>query len=105
MIWHKFKFHWKITWSGAVIFRSYSFTFTFTHLADAFIQSDLQCIQAIHLYCQYVLSAANAMLYHWATGTLIHKSVENYMGQMSFWIDLDLQFVSFYKSNYIADNK
>ncbi len=28
--------------------------FTFTHLADAFIQSDLQCIQAIHLYCQYV---------------------------------------------------
>ncbi len=26
------------------------------HLADAFIQSDLQCIQAIHLYCQYVYS-------------------------------------------------
>ncbi len=25
------------------------FTFTFMHLADAFIQSDLQCIQAIHL--------------------------------------------------------
>ncbi len=24
------------------------------HLADAFIQSDLQCIRAIHLYCQYV---------------------------------------------------
>ncbi len=24
------------------------------HLADAFIQSDLQCIQAIHLYCQCV---------------------------------------------------
>ncbi len=44
---------------------------------DAFIQSDLQCIQAIH-FCQYVCSlgitpttfcAANAMLYHWATGT------------------------------------
>ncbi len=29
---------------------------TFTNLADAFIQSDLQCIQAIHLYCQYVCS-------------------------------------------------
>ncbi len=28
-------------------------TFTFMHLAYAFIQSDLQCIQAIHLYCQY----------------------------------------------------
>ncbi len=26
------------------------------HLADAFVQSDLQCIQAIHLYCQYVCS-------------------------------------------------
>ncbi len=26
------------------------------HLADAFIQSDLHCIQAIHLYCQYVCS-------------------------------------------------
>ncbi len=27
--------------------------FTFMHLADAFIQSDLQCIQVIHIY-QYV---------------------------------------------------
>ncbi len=25
-------------------------TFTFMHLADAFIQSDLQCIQVIHFY-------------------------------------------------------
>ncbi len=32
------------------------FSFTFMHLADAFIQSDLQCIQAVHLYCQYVCS-------------------------------------------------
>ncbi len=40
------------------------------HLVDAFTQSDLQCIQAIH-FCQYVCSlgiepttfcAANAML-------------------------------------------
>ncbi len=29
-------------------------TFTFMHLAAAFIQRDLQCIQAVHLYCQYV---------------------------------------------------
>ncbi len=27
-----------------------TFTFTFMHLADAFIQSDLQCIQAIHFF-------------------------------------------------------
>ncbi len=31
-------------------------TFTFMHLADAFIQSDLQCIQAIDFFCQYVCS-------------------------------------------------
>ncbi len=49
------------------------------HLTDAFIQSDLQCIQAIHLYCQYVCSlgiepTTFALLTqcsnHWATGTL-----------------------------------
>ncbi len=60
-----------------------TFTFTFMHLADAFIQSDLQCIQAIHIFYQYVCSlgiepttfcAANAMLYHWATGTLNQSS-------------------------------
>ncbi len=59
--------------------------FTFTHLADAFIQSELQCIQAIYLFfCQYVCSlgiepttfcAANTMLYHWATGTQYKASV------------------------------
>ncbi len=52
--------------------------YIFMHLADAFIQSDLQYIQAIHFFYQYVCSlgiepttfcAANAMLYHWATGT------------------------------------
>ncbi len=50
------------------------------HLADAFIQSDLQCIQAIHVFYQYVCSlgiepmtfcATNAMLYHWATGNYL----------------------------------
>ncbi len=36
------------------------FTFTFMHLADAFIQSDLQCIQAIHvlsLYDEYLIKS------------------------------------------------
>ncbi len=59
----------------------YMYAYIYLHLcilADAFIQSDLQCIQALHI-CQYVCSlgiepttfcAANAMLYHWATGTL-----------------------------------
>ncbi len=52
---------------------------TFTHLADAFIQSDLQCIQVIHIFfCQYMCSlgiepTTFALLTqcsnHWATGT------------------------------------
>ncbi len=57
-------------------------TFTFMHLADIFIQSDLHsinAIQVIHCYCQYVCSlgiepttvyAANAIIYNRATGTL-----------------------------------
>ncbi len=53
------------------------FTFTFMHLAEAFIQSDSQWIQVInflsvcvfHGYRTHNLCAANAMLYHWATGT------------------------------------
>ncbi len=47
------------------------------HLADAFIQSDLQWMQVIHFLsvCVFLgiepttICAANAMLYHWATGT------------------------------------
>ncbi len=34
----------------------FTFTFTFMHLADAFIQSDLQCIQAIHVLSLCVYS-------------------------------------------------
>ncbi len=48
------------------------------HLADAFIQSHLQCIQAIHLVIMCVPwelnpqpFVLNVMLYHWATGTLL----------------------------------
>ncbi len=56
------------------------YIFTFMHLADAFIQSNLQCIQAIHALSVHVfpgnwthnLCTANTMLYHWATGTHIY---------------------------------
>ncbi len=58
---------------GYNIYKTHSKSSTiyiYAFLADAFIQSDLQCIQGIHLYCQYVfpgnrthnLCAANAML-------------------------------------------
>ncbi len=53
-------------------------TFTFMHLAEAFIQSDVQCIQAIHVLpgnWTHNLRTANAMLYHWATGTLQSRSI------------------------------
>ncbi len=29
------------------------------NLADAFIQSDLQCIQVVHFFCQYVWNTGN----------------------------------------------
>ncbi len=55
------------------------FTFTFMHLADAFIQSDLQCYSCYTFFCQYVCSlgiepTTCALLMqcsnHWTTGTL-----------------------------------
>ncbi len=53
-----------------VLGRNLNITFTFMHLADTFIQSDLQCIQAIHFLSVCVfpgnrthnLCTANAML-------------------------------------------
>ncbi len=55
------------------ILTSIDFTFTLMHLEDALIQSDLQCIQAIIFFYEYVCSlgidpttfcAANAMFYY-----------------------------------------
>ncbi len=80
--WHTFGFVEKTLLHPDLINRCEFFctySITFMHLADAFIQSDFHCIQAIHFFFnQYVCSlgiepttfcAANAMLYHWATGT------------------------------------
>ncbi len=55
---------------GSKYNKSHKLNFTFMHLADAFIQSDLQCIQVIHVLSACVfpgnrthnLCAANAML-------------------------------------------
>ncbi len=55
------------------------------HLADTFIQSDLQYIKAIHLLSVCVfpgnwthnLCASNPMLYHWATGTQYTMTLKN----------------------------
>ncbi len=52
------------------IFTAFIYMFTFKHLADAFIQSDLKCIQAIHFLSLHMfpgnqthnICAANAML-------------------------------------------
>ncbi len=63
--------------SGLELLEGELIIFTFMHLAEAFIQSALQCIQVIHLLsvCVFAgnwthnLCAANVMLYHWATGT------------------------------------
>ncbi len=73
----------------------YDYYFEELHLPDTFIQSDLQCIQVIHVFCQYMCSlgiepTTFALLTqcsnHWATG--IH-----YCG------------VQFYCENYTLKNK
>ncbi len=43
----------------ALIVRYFTFTFTFMHLADAFIQSDLQCIQAMHFFLSVCVFPGN----------------------------------------------
>ncbi len=79
------------------------FTFTFMHLADAFIQSDLQCIQAIH-FCQYACSlgiepttfcAANAMLYHWAKDLCVNadRQKSGHISKFSLYLTFKLYFV------------
>ncbi len=37
-------------WQNVYLTIIYIYIYAFMHLADAFIQSDLQCIQAIHLF-------------------------------------------------------
>ncbi len=54
----------------------YLFIIIYMHLADAFIQNDLQCIQVIHFLSVCVPWESNpqpfnAMLYHWTTGNSI----------------------------------
>ncbi len=44
----------KVKWNQI----KFPFPFPFMHLADAFIQSDLQCIQSIH--CQSVTAKINS---------------------------------------------
>ncbi len=84
---------------------------TFMHLADTFIQSDLQCIQVIHFW-QYVCSlgieptnfcAANAMLYHWATGTGSCPSSCNILTVLGFALANNRYFPQkTYKSSLIS---
>ncbi len=66
-----------------IIQRRSTFTFTFMHSADAFIQSDLQCIQAIQLYiCHQYMCSLGIKPTHFVlmlmqsstTGTLSHLS-------------------------------
>ncbi len=79
------------------------YTFTFMHLADAFIQSDLHCIQVIHvLHVCYLwiepttFYAANAMLYHWATGTLLYPE---YNSILIIFVNLSWSKIKYYIRN------
>ncbi len=75
--------------------------FTFTHLADTFIQSDLQCIQAIHFFISMCVSwelnpqhfALLTQCYHWATGTqfyLLHTEVHITLMRFSICINMNI---------------
>ncbi len=82
---------------ACVIFERYTFTFTFMHLADAFIQRDLHCIQvtvstfflsdlAFPGNRTHDLGVANAMLYQLSYriySTVNHKS-KHCVHQQSF---------------------
>ncbi len=46
-----------------------STVFTFMHLADAFIQSDLQCFQAIHFFSMYARVCMQYFLHKWNAGS------------------------------------
>ncbi len=54
----------------------FTFTFTFMHLADAFIQSDLQCIQVIHLSIPWELNPQPFVL---LTQCSTNESQEHYI--------------------------
>ncbi len=69
----------RCSWAAAAAFfhQRSVFLFTFMHLSDAFIQSHLQysCYTCVFPGNRtHNLCAANAMLYHWATGTLFLSS-------------------------------
>ncbi len=98
----------------------------YLHLADDFIQSNLQCIQATHFY-QYVCSlgiepttfyTVDTMLYHWATGTHVQptaiyaplcysKSVWLYSGTQKkiYWRMLVTKPFQFPLTSTYLDNK
>ncbi len=62
---HRFSISYDIGYKSACFFfifyprAFYIFTFTFMHLADAFIQSDLQCIQDIHFFLSVCVFPGN----------------------------------------------
>ncbi len=72
---------------------------SFMHLADAFIQSDLQCIQVIHIFVitrslgiePTTFALLTQCSNHWATGThvramfIVTTSVKNINYEFSFW--------------------
>ncbi len=49
-----------------------AFTFTFTHLADAFIQSDLHCIQVTVLH--FISSFLSARVAHLVASSILAES-------------------------------
>ncbi len=85
------------------------FTFTFMHLADAFIQSDLQCIQVMHVLsvcmCSLGIEPTTFALLtqcsnHWATGT--HVPQEHMFSLATCNYKHNMMKIRKYKSRYLV---
>ncbi len=79
------------------------------HLADAFIQSNLQCIQAIHVYCQYVCSlgvepTTFALLTQCSTTEPQEHILQKFQGGKIFCIFLKEVSLAYQDSIYLIKN-
>ncbi len=86
----------------------------FTYLADAFIWSDLQYIQVIYIFCQYVfpgnwthnLCAANAMLYQLShRNTLLVIIIIGLLSRISISVRLYQTYIQYLKNSQVIQVK
>ncbi len=78
------------------------------HLADAFIQSDLECIQAIHLYCQYMCSLGIIFRFVFTLRLQIFSQILSYSNKpytngKKYLFSFQMKYKSQFKKKYPYD--